>query len=35
MTDPHDPETGGHKPVDVDQFIPTGTCAVCAETETE
>lgn len=35
MTDPHDLENGGHEPVDVDPFIPTGICAVCAAEETE
>ncbi len=30
MTDPHDLENGGHEPIDVDPFIPTGICAVCA-----
>lgn len=29
MTDPHDLENGGHTPVDVDPFIPTGICATC------
>lgn len=29
--DPHDVvAAGGHEPVDVDPFIPTGQCAVCA-----
>ncbi len=28
--DPHDLDTGGHEPVDVDPFIPTGVCAICA-----
>lgn len=30
MADPHDLDNGGHEPVDVDTFIPTGVCAVCA-----
>lgn len=30
MRDPHDQAAGGHEPVDVDPFIPTGQCAVCA-----
>uniref|UniRef100_A0AAU7J8G2 Minor tail protein n=2 Tax=unclassified bacterial viruses TaxID=12333 RepID=A0AAU7J8G2_9VIRU len=30
MIDPHDIENGGHAPVDVDPFIPTGICAVCS-----
>lgn len=30
MRDPHDLNAGGHEPVDVDPFIPTGQCAVCA-----
>ncbi|MGZ0067848.1 hypothetical protein [Microbacterium arborescens] len=29
MSDPHDLTVGGHDPVDVDPFIPTGRCAVC------
>lgn len=28
--DPHDRDNGGHEPVDVDPFIPTGLCALCA-----
>ena len=35
MTIPHDLENGGHVPVDVDPFIPTGTCAVCAAESAE
>ena len=35
MHDPHDLESGGHEPVDVDPFIPTGTCAVCAAESAE
>lgn len=29
MRNPHDLSTGGHEPVDVDPFIPTGQCALC------
>ena len=29
MPDPHNLDTGGHEPIDVDPFIPTGRCAVC------
>lgn len=29
MSNPHDIENGGHEPVDVDPFIPTGRCATC------
>lgn len=35
MPDPHDLTNGGHEPVDVDPFIPTGICALCAESESE
>ncbi len=31
MSDPHDLDNGGHEPIDVDPFIPTGICATCAE----
>lgn len=30
MRDPHDLDAGGHAPVEIDPFIPTGQCAVCA-----
>jgi hypothetical protein len=30
MTDPHDLDAGGHAPIDVDPFVPTGICAMCA-----
>jgi hypothetical protein len=30
MNDPHDLNADGHAPVDVDPFIPTGICAICA-----
>lgn len=29
MLDPHDLDAGGHEPIDVDPFIPTGICASC------
>lgn len=29
MSDVHNPKAGGHDPVDVDPFIPTGQCAIC------
>lgn len=29
MNDPHNLADGGHEPVDVDPFIPTGQCAIC------
>lgn len=30
ITDPHDLDNGGHEPVDVDPYIPTGICVICA-----
>jgi hypothetical protein len=31
MPDPHDLDNGGHEPVDVDPFIPTGICRLCQD----
>lgn len=35
MSDPHDLDNGGHEPIDVDPYIPTGICAFCTAQQEE